>query len=121
MDYWMLLKAFAVGGALCAVIQLMTEKCKLTVPKILVLLVVTGAVLQMVRLFAPFSEFSGAGATVPLLGFGASLARGAQEAVAERGWLGIFTGGVSATAAGITGAVLFGFLAAVFSKSRTKP
>jgi len=116
-----LIKAFLIGGAICALMQIVLEKTTLTAPKMLVGLVVLGAVLGIARVYAPFAEWAGAGATVPLLGFGAALAEGARKAVSAQGWMGIFTGALSATAAGIAAAVLFGWLAALLFNPKTKP
>ena len=115
MEY---LKAFAVGGALCAVGQILIDKTRLTPARILVCYVVSGVVLSAVGLYGPFAEWAGAGATVPLTGFGHALAVGVREAVAERGVIGAFTGGLSATAAGIAAAVVFGYLAALLSRPK---
>lgn len=114
------LKAFVIGGAFCAAGQLLIDKTKLTPARILVSFVVTGVILSAVGLYAPIAEYAGAGATVPLTGFGHLLAEGVKEAVAERGFLGIFTGGLTACAAGLTAAMLFSFIAALFAKSRQK-
>ncbi|MBQ7186615.1 MAG: stage V sporulation protein AE [Ruminococcus sp.] len=114
------LKAFVIGGAFCAAGQLLIDKTKLTPARILVSFVVTGVLLSAVGLYAPIAEYAGAGATVPLTGFGHLLAEGVKEAVAERGFLGIFTGGLTACAAGLTAAMLFSFIAALFAKSRQK-
>ena len=114
------LKAFVIGGAFCAVGQLLIDKTKLTPARILVSFVVTGVLLSAVGLYAPIAEYAGAGATVPLTGFGHLLAEGVKEAVAEKGFLGIFTGGLTACAAGLTAAMLFSFIAALFAKSRQK-
>lgn len=114
------LKAFVIGGAFCAAGQLLIDKTKLTPARILVSFVVTGVLLSAVGLYAPIAEYAGAGATVPLTGFGHLLAEGVKEAVAEKGFLGIFTGGLTACAAGLTAAMLFSFIAALFAKSRQK-
>ena len=114
------LKAFVIGGAFCAAGQLLIDKTKLTPARILVSFVVTGVILSAVGLYAPIAEYAGAGATVPLTGFGHLLAEGVKEAVAEKGFLGIFTGGLTACAAGLTAAMLFSFIAALFAKSRQK-
>ena len=114
------LKAFAVGGAFCAVGQLLIDKTKLTPARILVSFVVAGVILSAAGLYAPIAEYAGAGATVPLTGFGHLLAEGVREAAAQKGLLGIFTGGLSACAAGLTAAMLFSFTAALFAKSRQK-
>ena len=108
MDY---LKSFLIGGAICLVGQLLIDKTKLTPARILVSYVVAGVILGAVGLYAPFAEFAGAGAAVPLTGFGNTLAKGVREAVDEQGFLGIFTGGLKATAGGITAAILAGLLA----------
>lgn len=112
--------AFLIGGALCAIAQVLIDKCKLTPARILVIYVVGGVALTVLGLYEPLVNFAGAGATVPLTGFGYSLASGAQKAVAEHGLWGIFTGGVAATAGGITAAVLFGFLIALLFKPKEK-
>lgn len=115
-----LLKCFLAGGALCAVGQLLIDKTALTPARILTLYVVAGVVLGAVGLYAPFAEWAGCGASVPLTGFGNLLAEGVKKAVSEKGLLGAFSGGLTASAAGITGAVLFGVLAALLFKSREK-
>lgn len=117
MDY---VKAFLVGGALCAVGQILIDKTKLSPARILTLYVVAGVVLGAVGLYGPLADWAGAGATVPLTGFGSLLARGTREAVAERGTLGAFTGGLTAGAAGICAAVFFGYLAALFFRPGDK-
>uniref|UniRef100_UPI004027355C stage V sporulation protein AE n=1 Tax=Faecousia sp. TaxID=2952921 RepID=UPI004027355C len=117
MDY---LKAFLIGGAICLVGQLLIDKTKLTPARILVSYVVAGVILGAVGLYAPFAEFAGAGAAVPLTGFGNTLAKGVREAVDEQGFLGIFTGGLKATAGGITAAILAGLLAALLFRPKDK-
>lgn len=117
MDY---LKSFLIGGAICLVGQLLIDKTKLTPARILVSYVVAGVILGAVGLYAPFAEFAGAGAAVPLTGFGNTLAKGVREAVDERGFLGIFTGGLKATAGGITAAILAGLLAALLFRPKDK-
>ena len=112
--------AFLVGGAICAVGQLFIDLTKLTPARILTGYVVAGVVLSAVGLYAPLAEFAGAGASVPLLGFGHLLAKGVRTAVAEKGAIGIITGGLSASAAGITAAIIFGLLAALIFKPRRK-
>lgn len=114
------LKAFAVGGALCAVGQVLIDKTKLTPARILTVYVVAGLVLEAVGLYAPVRDWAGAGASVPLTGFGSTLARGVETAVAERGVLGAFTGGFTAAAAGITAAVFFGIIVALLFKQKEK-
>lgn len=117
MDY---LKSFLIGGAICLVGQLLIDKTKLTPARILVSYVVAGVILGAVGLYAPFAEFAGAGAAVPLTGFGSTLAKGVREAVDEQGFLGIFTGGLKATAGGITAAILVGLLAALLFRPKDK-
>ena len=107
MDY---LKAFLVGGAICVIAQLLIDYTRLTPAKILVSFVVLGVILGGVGLYEPLVKFAGAGASVPLLGFGNTLAKGVREAVEESGFLGIFTGGLKATAGGITVAILSGLI-----------
>lgn len=113
-------KAFVVGGLLCVVGQILIDRTKLTPARILTGYVVAGVILGAVGLYPMLVDFAGAGATVPLTGFGNSLATGVREAVAKYGWLGIFTGGLSACAAGIAAAILFSFLAALLSKPKDK-
>ena len=117
MDF---LWAFLVGGAICAVGQLLLDYTKLTPARILVLFVPAGVVLSAVGVYAPLVKLAGAGATVPLTGFGYLMAEGVRKAVAEDGLFGALSGGVAAAAAGIAAAVFFGFLAALFSRSRDK-
>ena len=117
MEY---LKAFIIGGILCAIGQIFIEKTKLTPARILVGFVVGGVILSALGFYEPLVEFAGAGATVPLSGFGHSLAKGVRSAVVDKGFLGIFTGGLSATAAGISAAIVFGFLIALFFKPKDK-
>ena len=107
------LKAFAVGGAICAVGQIIMDLTKLTPGRILVCFVVAGVVLGAVGIYAPLAKWAGAGATVPLTGFGNTLAKGVREAAKEQGILGALTGGPTASAPGIAAAVFFGFLAAL--------
>lgn len=114
------LKVFAVGGALCAVGQLLIDKTKLTPARILSIYVVAGVILGAVGIYQPLADWAGAGATVPLTGFGNLLAKGVRSAVAENGALGAFTGGFTASAAGICAAVFFGFLTALLFKPKNK-
>ncbi len=114
------LKVFAVGGAICAVCQLIIDKTKLTSSRILVGLVTMGVLLSALGIYGPFAEFAKAGATVPLLGFGHSLFQGVLEGIRERGLLGVLTGGVTATAGGIAAAVFFGYINALIFDSGTK-
>ena len=117
MDY---LKAFVVGGAICVIGQVLIDKTKLTPARILVFYVVIGVVLTAVGLYEPFVDFAGAGASVPLTGFGYCLAKGVKEAVVQDGLLGAFTGGLKATAGGITAAITTGLLMSLFFKARDK-
>ena len=114
------LRAFLCGGALCLIGQVLIDKTKLTPAKILVLYVVMGVVLGGLGLYEPMVEWGGAGATVPLTGFGYLLAKGVAKAVEEQGLLGAFTGGVTAAAGGITAAVFFGYLVALLFKPKPK-
>jgi stage V sporulation protein AE len=117
MEY---LKAFLCGGALCLIGQILIDKTKLTPARILVSYVVIGVILGAVGIYKPFAEFAGAGATVPLTGFGYNLAKGVKEAVATDGFVGIFTGGLKATAGGITAAVVGGLLVSILFKPKDK-
>ena len=103
--------AFAVGGTICALSQLLMDKTKLMPGRIMVILVVTGVVLGAFGIYEPFKEWAGAGASVPLLGFGNLLWKGVREAVDKEGFIGIFRGGFKASAAGISAALIFGYLA----------
>ena len=113
-------KAFVIGGILCAIGQILIDYTKLTPARILVSYVVAGVILGAVGLYAPIAEWGGAGATVPLTGFGYTLAKGVAKAVAERGLLGALTGGLTATSGGITAAVVFAALAALLCKPGDK-
>ena len=115
-----LLRAFLVGGALCAVGQILVDKAGLTPGRILSVYVVTGVLLGAVGVYQPLADWAGAGATIPLTGFGNTLARGVREAVAERGILGAFTGGFTASSAGLAAAVIFGLMIALIFRSREK-
>ena len=117
MDY---IKAFAVGGILCVIGQILIDKTKLTPARILVSYVVIGVILGALGLYKPLVEFAGAGASVPLTGFGYALSRGVKEAVQQDGFLGIFTGGLKACAGGITIAVFFGLLTSLIFKPKDK-
>ena len=116
----MIIKAFAVGGVLCAIGQVLILKTQLTSARILVGYVTAGVILGALGLYKPLIDFAGAGATVPLTGFGYTLAHGAIEAVKSEGLLGAFTGGVTAAAGGIAAAVFFGYFAALIFKPRMK-
>ena len=117
MDY---LKAFIVGGIICALTQILMEKTKLLPGRIMVLLVCLGAVLGAIGLYQPFSEWAGAGANVPLLGFGNVLWTGMKEAIDKDGFIGIFKGGFTASAVGISGALVFSYLASLICDSKMK-
>ena len=117
MDY---IKAFFVGGLFCLIGQILIDKTKLTPARILVSYVVIGVFLGAIGIYRPIAEFAGAGATVPLTGFGYNLARGVKEAVQEDGFLGIFTGGLKACAGGIAAAVVAGLLASLLFKAKDK-
>lgn len=119
-DWMQLLKCFAVGGAICIIGQILIDKTKLTPARILVTFVTLGAVLGGLGLYKHIVEFAGAGATVPLTGFGYNLAKGAIEGVQQSGFIGAFTGGVKAAAGGIAAAVFFGYLASLISKPKMK-
>lgn len=117
MDY---IKAFLVGGLFCLIGQILIDKTKLTPARILVSYVVIGVLLGAVGVYEPIVEFAGAGATVPLTGFGYNLAKGVKEAVQQDGFLGIFTGGLKACAGGITAAVIAGLLVSLIFKPKDK-
>ena len=117
MEY---LNAFLCGGVLCAIGQILIDKTKLTPARILTGYVVAGVILSAVGLYQPIADWGGAGATVPLTGFGHALAKGVREAVAQKGWLGVLTGGLTATAGGITAAVVFGVVMATIFKPGDK-
>lgn len=117
MEY---VKAFLFGGLLCVVGQILIDKTKLTPARILVSYVVIGVFLGAVGIYKPFAEFAGAGATVPLTGFGFNLAKGVKEAVDSSGLVGVFTGGLKASAGGITAAITAGLLASLIFKAKDK-
>lgn len=117
MDY---VNAFWVGGAICALVQILLDKTKLLPGRVMVLLVCSGAVLGAIGIYEPFTKFAGAGATVPLLGFGNTLWKGVVKAMAEDGVLGIFKGGFTASAVGISGALVFGYLGAIIFRPGMK-
>lgn len=117
MDY---LKAFLVGGTLCLIGQLLIDKTKLTPARILVGYVVAGVILGGLGLYQPLIDFAGAGASVPLTGFGAVLAKGVKDSVTQDGFLGILTGGLKASAGGITAAIVFGLLAGILFRAKDK-
>ena len=117
MEY---LKAFLIGGVFCLIGQILIDKTKLTPARILVSYVVSGVILGAIGIYKPIAEFAGAGASVPLTGFGFTLAKGVKEAVLRYGFIGIFTGGLKATAGGITAAIVAGLLASLLFKARDK-
>ena len=117
MDY---VNAFWIGGLICALVQILMEKTKMMPGRIMVLLVCTGAVLGAVQLYEPFMEFAGAGASVPLLGFGNVLWKGIKDAVDNDGFIGIFKGGFTASAVGISAALIFGYLASLIFNPKMK-
>jgi stage V sporulation protein AE len=117
MDY---IYAFLAGGAICALVQILMEKTKLMPGRIMVILVCTGAVLGALGLYEPFKEFAGAGASVPLLGFGNTLWKGVKEAVDKEGFMGIYMGGFTASAVGISAALVFGYLASLVFQPKMK-
>ena len=117
MDY---VKAFIVGGLLCLIGQLLIDKTNLTPARILVCYVVGGVLLSEIGLYEPIAEFAGAGASIPLTGFGHTLAKGVKEAVSEKGFIGILTGGLRATAGGISAAIVAGLLVSLIFKAKDK-
>ena len=117
MDY---LNAFVVGGILCVIGQILIDKTKLTPARILVSYVVAGVLLGGIGLYKPLVDFAGAGATVPLTGFGYNLAKGVKEAIAEDGFIGIFTGGLKSTAGGIAAAITAGLLVSLIFRPKDK-
>ena len=114
------LRAFLVGGILCVIAQILIDRTKLTPARILVTYVVTGVVLGGMGLYKPIVDFAGAGATVPLTGFGYLIAKGVKEAVGEQGLLGALTGGLRASAGGLAAALVFGYLACLIAKGKPK-
>ena len=117
MDY---VKAFVVGGIICAIVQILMEKTKLMPGRIMVMLVCTGALLGAVGIYGPFSKWAGAGANVPLLGFGNVLWKGVKEAVDSEGFIGLFKGGFMACAVGVSAALIFSYIAALITKPKLK-
>ena len=117
MDY---VNAFWIGGLICALVQILMEKTKLLPGRIMVMLVCTGALLGALQIYEPFLEFAGAGASVPLLGFGNVLWKGVKEAIDENGFLGIFMGGFKASAVGISAALIFGYIASLIFQPKMK-
>ena len=117
MDY---VKAFVVGGIICAIVQILMEKTKLMPGRIMVMLVCTGALLGAVGIYGPFSKWAGAGANVPLLGFGNVLWKGVKEAVDSEGFIGLFKGGFKPSAVGVPAALIFSYIAALITKPKLK-
>ncbi|MFQ9511618.1 MAG: stage V sporulation protein AE [Lachnospiraceae bacterium] len=117
MDY---LKAFLIGGLICAIVQILMDKTKLMPGRIMVLLVVVGAILGSIGIYEPFAEWAGAGATVPLLGFGNTLWKGVKEAIDTDGLLGLFKGGFTSSAVGISAALIFGYIASLIFSPKMK-
>lgn len=117
MDY---INAFWVGGLICALVQILLDRTKLLPGRVMVLLVCSGSLLGFLGIYTPFTDYAGAGATVPLLGFGNLLYEGVKKAVEEQGFLGLFTGGFTASAAGISAALIFGYLASLISRPKMK-
>ena len=120
IDWSMLIKAFIVGGLICVIGQILIDKTKLTPARILVIFVTSGAILGGLGIYQKLIDFAGAGASVPLTGFGNLLAKGAIEKVKSDGLIGAFTGGISAASAGITAAIVFGYIASLISKPKIK-
>ncbi len=120
IDFMQLLRCFIVGGVICIIGQLLIDKTKLTPARILVVFVTTGVILGGLGIYKYIIDFAGCGATVPLTGFGANLAKGTLEAVKENGLLGAFIGGVKASAGGIAAAVFFGYIASLIAKPKMK-
>ncbi len=117
MDY---IKAFLVGGAICGLVQILLDKTKMLPGRVMVTLVVTGSILGFLGIYEPFAKWAGAGATVPLLGFGNTLWKGVMEGIQTDGLLGVFKGGFTASAAGICGALVFGYLGSQIFKPKMK-
>lgn len=117
MDY---MKAFVIGGLICALVQILMDRTKLMPGRIMVLLVCSGAVLGAIGIYKPFADFAGAGASVPLLGFGNLLWEGVKEAVDQEGLIGIFMGGFQASAVGIAAALVFGYLSSLLFEPKMK-
>lgn len=120
IDWFLMLKAFIVGGLICIIGQILIDKTKLTSARILVIFVTTGVILGGLGIYKYVIDFAGCGATVPLLGFGANLAKGAMDAVKEQGLLGAFIGGIKASSGGIAAAIFFGYIASLLAKPKIK-
>ncbi len=117
MEYF---NAFWVGGVICVIAQILIDKTKMTPARILVSFVVAGVILGAFGIYDKIIDYAGAGASVPIVGFGNTLVNGVRKGIAERGFLGVFTGGISAAAGGVAASVFFGFLAAIIFKPRQK-
>ena len=117
MDY---IKAFLIGGLICALVQILMDQTKLMPGRIMVILVVLGAFLGAVGVYEPFVEFAGAGASVPLIGFGNTLFKGVKEAILKDGWIGIFEGGFTSSSVGISAALIFSYIASWVFNSKMK-
>ena len=120
INYMQLLYTFLVGGTICLIGQILIDKTKLTPARILIIYVTAGAILGGLGIYQYLVDFAGAGATVPLTGFGYNLAKGAKEAVQEYGFIGAFIGGTKAAAGGIAAAIFFGYIASLISKPKMK-
>ncbi len=117
MDY---VKAFLIGGIICALAQILMDKTKMMPGRVMVTLVVTGTILGAIGIYEPFAKWAGAGATVPLLGFGNTLWKGVKEGLQQDGFLGVFKGGFTSSAVGISGALIFGYLGSIIFKPKMK-
>lgn len=113
-------KAFIIGGIICALVQILLDKTKMLPGRVMVLLVCTGAILSAIGIYQPFAEFAGAGANVPLLGFGNLLWKGMKEAIDTDGLLGLFKGGFTACAVGVSAALIFSYIASLFFRSKMR-
>ena len=118
--FWEYVKAFVIGGLFCVIAQILIDKTKITPARVMVTFVVAGVIISALGWYQPLVDFAGAGATVPIIGFGHTMADGVRKAVDEKGILGIFTGAFTAGAGGITAAMVFGYLAAVIFKPKDK-
>ena len=117
MDY---IIAFLTGGITCAIVQILMDRTKLQPGHVMVILVISGAILSFLGIYGPWKEFAGAGASVPLLGFGHALFEGVKKAITEEGFIGIFMGGFTASAVGISAALIFGYLASIIFNPKMK-
>ena len=117
MEY---IKAFIVGGAICAIVQILMDNTKLMPGRIMVILVCAGVLLGAIGIYEPFANWAGAGATVPLIGFGNTLFRGIKQSIDAEGFIGLFKGGFSASAVGISAALIFGYISSIIFKPKLK-